>query len=124
MANAEFQQFFDAEYHSNQMNTYYDRLVDLGVYPNMEGQMKTNIDTNSDNLSKEIKQCFYSMELHALVRDSFDLEEVGMSNGFPNYRNHFYDLLMFIIKYRTVLPQELIFMTVQYVECRVASVYQ
>jgi hypothetical protein len=120
MNNHELQQFNNVDYHTNQMNTYYDRLVNLGGFSNMaEHEVNAFMNTNRANVTMEMQHCFDTMELHAYIRDSFDLED--MTNDYPNYRNHFYDLLIFVIKHRTTLSQELIFMTIQFVENRVAG---
>lgn len=102
-----FEEFNTVDYHTKMIDSYHDRLVKIGQEMGMtEDDTEDYMETRPNNASRQMTECYDLRELHLRIRDLFDITNVT-TDGYC-FHPHYLDLMVYIIKHRSTLPDELI----------------
>jgi hypothetical protein len=108
----DFEQFNTREYHENQVDTYYNQLVQNAAILGINENDINEVMRNRENVSDDMLRNYDAMETH--IRMAEVLHLANMENGNMHHARFFEDLMTYVHDFRNNLPAGLYDMVMQW----------
>ena len=105
MADNQFAEFDNMDYHDNQMTTCLDQMLETGRNLGMTDiEVDTAMETDFENVNPSLKLYYAMHKIHSLM--FYYLNEMRRTNGIGNNRQHLFEIRHMLTVYNDIIPLE------------------